>query len=93
MAFYMVQFRALQGAGEMIPVMVISVPVLLAITIPLAYWLSVPGRLGLEGLWAASLASFVVVTLATAAWYSTGRWKRRQLVIAPIPADEPIATP
>lgn len=93
MAFYMVQFRALQGAGEMIPVMVISVPVLLAITIPLAYWLSVPERLGLEGLWAASLASFVVVTLATAAWYSTGRWKRRQLVIAPIPADEPIATP
>ena len=80
MAVYMVQFRALQGAGEMLPVMVISVPILLAVTLPLAYWLSQPERLGLSGLWAASLASIVVVTFATAAWYATGRWKRRRLV-------------
>jgi Na+-driven multidrug efflux pump len=80
MAVYMVQFRALQGSGEMIPVMVISVPILLAITLPLAFLLSRPSLLGLEGLWAASLASIVIVTGATAAWYATGRWKKRRLV-------------
>jgi len=80
MAVYLVQFRALQGAGEMLPVMVISVPILLAITLPLAVWLSRPSLLGLSGLWAASLASIVIVTCATAAWYATGRWKKRRLV-------------
>lgn len=80
MAVYLVQFRALQGAGEMLPVMVISVPILLVVTFPLAWWLSRPEWLGLAGLWAASLASIVVVTLATGAWYATGRWKRRRLV-------------
>lgn len=85
MAVYMVQFRSLQGAGEMLAVMVISVPILLAVTLPLAYWLSSPARLGLSGLWAASLASIVVVTFATAAWYATGRWKQRRLVAQPAP--------
>jgi len=75
-----VQLRALQGAGEMLPVMVISVPILLAITLPLAVWLSRPSLLGLSGLWAASLASIVIVTCATAAWYARGRWKKRRLV-------------
>jgi Na+-driven multidrug efflux pump len=80
MAIYMVQFRALQGAGEMLPVMVISVPILLAVTLPLAFYLT-QTSLGLSGLWAASLASIVVVTCATAAWYATGRWKTQRLVL------------
>ncbi len=89
MTVYMVQFRALQGAGEMLPVMVISAPILLAVTLPLAVWLSRPSLLGLSGLWAASLVSIVVVTLATAAWYATGRWKKRRLVARP-PVEEPV---
>ncbi|MBW2266938.1 MAG: MATE family efflux transporter [Deltaproteobacteria bacterium] len=74
-AFYFVFFRALQGAGDMLVPMLISVGVSLVISVPLAHLLS--DAMGRQGLWLA----FLIAVLATAAgttWrVASGRWIRR----------------
>ncbi len=79
-AFYFVFLRALQGAGDFIVPMLISVGTAFLVTIPLAYGLALGTDLGPTGIWIAHLVSSVVTTLATAAWLATGRWTRRAVV-------------
>jgi putative MATE family efflux protein len=76
-AFYFVFLRALQGAGDMLVPMTISVVSTLFFSVPLAWFLSQHTDLGRVGLWVAFLASSVVSTLATGIRLASGSWARR----------------
>jgi len=76
-ALYAVFFRALQGAGDVVVPMAISLVSAFAIAVPLALLLTRFAELGPTGVWIASLASSAVGTAAMGAWLATGRWARR----------------
>jgi Na+-driven multidrug efflux pump len=71
--------RALDGAGNTMPAMVINLLTLWGIQIPLAWILSQLLGWGTNGLWAgisvANLANGVIFAL----WFQRGRWKHRQV--------------
>jgi putative MATE family efflux protein len=73
-ALYFVYFRALQGAGDMLVPMLISVGVSLGISVPLAYLLS--NTMGRQGLWLAFLITAAAVTAGTTWRVVSGRWIR-----------------
>ena len=75
-AFYFVFLRSLQGAGDMLVPMVISLGSTL-FAIPLAIALSLYTDLGRQGLWIAFLATSWLSTLGTGLRVATGRWARR----------------
>lgn len=76
-AFYFVFFRTLQGAGDVVVPMAITLGGNLFLAIPLGFGLVRLGGFGPEGIWIAFLVNSVVLTLATGAWMATGRWTRR----------------
>jgi putative MATE family efflux protein len=76
-AFYFVFLRALQGAGDMLVPMLISLCTALLFSIPLAVFLTQATDLGRTGIWIAFLASSAVGTLGMGARIATGRWTRR----------------
>ena len=78
-AFYFVFMRALQGAGDMLVPMAISLGNAFFVSVPLAYTLAHGLDLGPSGIWIAQLASSALVTVATGLWLATGRWTRRPL--------------
>jgi len=75
-AFYFVFLRSLQGAGDMLVPMVISLGSTL-LAIALAITLSLHTDLGRQGLWIAFLTSSWISTLGTGLRVATGRWARR----------------
>ncbi len=74
--FYFVFFRSLQGAGDMLIPMLISVGSTFLVSLPLAYVLTQFTDLGRQGLWIAILVSTAVTTLGTGARIASGRWTR-----------------
>jgi putative MATE family efflux protein len=76
-AFFAVFVRALQGAGDVVVPMAISLASAFAVAIPLALALTRGLGFGPAGVWIASLASSVASTAALGAWLATGRWARR----------------
>jgi putative MATE family efflux protein len=77
LTFAIVFSRAIEGAGDTLPVMVITAICLIAIGIPLAWWFS---RLwGTDGIWAAMMAADVLQGLGTLVVFRLGRWKRKPL--------------
>ena len=76
-AFQFVFMRSLQGAGDFVVPMLISVGNSLLLTIPLGWLLAHHTALGPTGLWISGLASSMVATLGTGLWLATGRWTRR----------------
>ena len=84
-AFYFVFLRALQGAGDVVAPMLISLSSSLLVAIPLAFALTRWWALGPTGIWIAFLTSSVVSTVATGLWLATGRWTRRAARYAPRP--------
>lgn len=77
--FYFVFFRSLQGAGDMLVPMLISLGSTFLVSLPLAYALTQFTDMGRQGLWIAILASTAVTTLGTGARIASGRWTRRAL--------------
>ena len=75
-AFYFVFLRSLQGAGDMLVPMAISLGSTL-LAIPLAITLSLHTDLGRQGLWIAFLTTSWLSTLGTGLRVATGRWARR----------------
>ena len=76
LAFSFVFFRALQGAGDVMVPMLISIGNALLITLPLGLYLSQSRGMGPDGLFIAQFVSGTVGTLITGAWLLTGRWTR-----------------
>ena len=74
LAFSFVFFRALQGAGDMLVPMLISVLNAVLLTLPLGIYLSESRGMGPEGLFIAQFASALIGTTLTGAWVLTGRW-------------------
>ncbi len=83
MGFNLVAMRALQGAGDFIVPMLISVGSTLAIGIPSAYLLAATH--GPTGIWMGSLIGTASSTAAMGAWLATGRWTRTGLALAVAP--------
>jgi putative MATE family efflux protein len=75
-AFYFVFLRSLQGAGDMLVPMAISLGSTL-LAIPLAITLALYTDLGRQGIWIAFLTSSWISTLGTGLRVATGRWARR----------------
>ncbi len=76
LAFSFVFFRALQGAGDVLVPMLLSIATALLLTLPLGLYLSQSRGMGPDGLFIAQFASATVGTLITGAWVLTGRWTR-----------------
>jgi len=76
-AFYFVFLRSLQGAGDFLVPMAISLGASLLVALPLAWALTRHTSLGPTGIWIAQLASSAVVTTGTGIWMAAGRWTRR----------------
>ncbi len=75
-AFFFVFMRTLQGAGDVIPPMLISLGTTLGLSVPLSSFLA--PRMGPTGIWTAFLLGSVVSTAGTGLWLATGRWTRRE---------------
>ena len=74
LAFYFVFFRALQGAGDVMVPMLLSLGSSLLFALPLGFYLSKTRGMGPDGLFVAQFASTALVTGVTGAWIATGRW-------------------
>lgn len=76
-AFQFVFMRSLQGAGDFVVPMLLSLGNSLLLTIPVGYALAYHTQLGPTGLWISAMASSGVSAVASGLWLSTGRWTRR----------------
>ena len=77
-AFYFIFMRSLQGAGDVLIPMAISLGTTFLVTFPIAWVLVRYTSLGATGIWQGQLVGSIVVTLGTGAWVATGRWARRE---------------
>jgi len=69
----------MRGAGDTLIPMVFSILSLWLIRIPLAWFLS--ARMGVEGIWWAIPAGWIVGLILSYAYYKSGRWKKKGVVI------------
>lgn len=74
LAFMFVFFRALQGAGDVVVPMAMSLLNSLLIALPLGFYLAKSRGMGPDGLFIANFVSTATATLAMGAWVATGRW-------------------
>ncbi len=79
-AIYFVLLRSLQGAGDFIVPMAISLSSTFFVTIPAAYLLS-RTELAHLGIWTALLMHNIVTLVATGYWMSKGNWLRRASLV------------
>jgi putative MATE family efflux protein len=77
MGFQSVLMNSLQGAGDTIPTMIISIITTWLITIPLAYFLPKYTSWGILSIRWAMTASAIVGALALVVYFRTGKWKTR----------------
>lgn len=76
---YFVFLRGLQGAGDVLVPMLLSLGNAVGFTLPLGVWLATDAGLGRgpEGVFLAQMIGAIAVTALTGAWLATGRWTRR----------------
>jgi putative MATE family efflux protein len=77
--FNFVLMSTLQGAGDTIPTMIISIVTTWLITMPLAYSLSRYTSWGVVTIRWAMTASVIVGALANIIYFRTGKWKTRRV--------------
>jgi len=80
-AFSIVLSRGLNGAGDTVSPMLITFLTLWGIQIPLAFFFSRVGGLGIEGVWWAIVAATVLNGLLIIGWFQLGRWKRLKVAV------------
>ena len=68
--------RALTGAGDTTPGMVITVLSLWGVQVPLAWYLKGLPALGVTGIWIAIALSAVLQGTLTLMYFATGRWQQ-----------------
>ena len=71
--------RALNGAGDSMSPMIITILSLWGLQVPLAVFLSRIWQPPTQGIWWAIVTAFVVQGLLVAGWFETGRWKHRKV--------------
>ena len=71
--------RALNGAGDTLVPMFITIACLWGLQVPLAVAMTRiwPGQI--DGIWLAIIAAMILHGLAVIAWFETGRWKTRSI--------------
>jgi Na+-driven multidrug efflux pump len=79
MGFMFVLMNSLQGAGDTVPTMVISIITTWVITIPLAYFLPRYTNWGAVSIRWVMTASMIVGALANLIYFRTGKWKTRRV--------------
>ncbi len=77
--FMFVLMNSLQGAGDTVPTMVISIITTWFITIPFAYFLPKWTNWGVIGIRWAMTASTLIGGLANVIYFRTGKWKTRRV--------------
>ena len=86
MGVAMVLMRALQGAGDFIVPMAISLGSTFLVNLPAAYALSRWTDMGPAGIWCGGLFGGIATLIATASWAATGRWTRgHRIIVEPSP--------
>jgi Na+-driven multidrug efflux pump len=71
--------QALNGTGDTVPPMVISLVASWAVTLPLAYFLPRVMDLGVLGVRWGLVGGLLVLAVASAAYFRLGRWKRKKV--------------
>ena len=71
--------RSLHGAGDTVAPMVITIITLWVFQVPFAILFSHIWDPATQGIWWAMAVAFVVQGVLVAAWYSTGRWKKKRV--------------
>jgi putative MATE family efflux protein len=71
--------RSINGAGDTIPTMLITIATLWGIQVPLAHYLAGVFEPATTGVWWSIAISNTLNGLITAAWFMTGRWKRLKI--------------
>lgn len=71
--------RALQGAGDTVPPMILTVISLWGLQVPLAIVFSRSWQPATQGIWWAIAIAIVVHGLMVMIWFQTGRWKRKDV--------------
>ena len=71
--------RALNGAGDSMAPMVITIITLWGFQVPLAIWFARLWQPATQGIWWAMAVAIVVQGLLVAAWFETGRWKKQRV--------------
>jgi putative MATE family efflux protein len=77
--FNFVLMQALQGAGDTVPTMIISIVTTWLITMPLAYFLPKVTDWGFIGICWAMALSVVAGAVANVIYFRTGKWKIRRV--------------
>jgi putative MATE family efflux protein len=71
--------RALNGAGDSVAPMVITILTLWGFQVPLARWFSHLWDPATQGIWWAIVVATVLNGVMVAAWFRTGRWKHKRV--------------
>jgi Na+-driven multidrug efflux pump len=79
MGFMFVLMNSLQGAGDTLPTMIISIITTWVITIPLAYYLPKHTSWGAAGIRWAMTTSMITGALANIIYFRMGKWKTRRV--------------
>ncbi|MCK4423365.1 MAG: MATE family efflux transporter [Candidatus Omnitrophica bacterium] len=79
MAMGIILSRSLNGAGDTVSPMFISLVCLWGVQVPLALFLTRLPSLGLTGVWWAIVISNLLQGTITAVWFSLGRWKNKRV--------------
>ena len=77
--FFFVFLRSLQGAGDFLVPMALSIGNSLLLTIPIAFAVARHTTLGPTGIWATQLGTTLLITVAMGLRLRSGRWARRAL--------------
>ena len=77
LAFVAVLMNSLQGAGDTVPPMIISLTAVMIITLPLAYFLPRMTDLGVLGIRWAMASEMIAQALAFILYFRTGKWKTK----------------
>lgn len=71
--------RSMNGAGDTVPTMLITIITLWGVQVPLAYYLAGIIEPATTGVWWSIAIANTLNGLITAIWFSIGRWKRKKV--------------
>lgn len=93
-ALIFVSSGVVNGAGQTMVPMIVTLISLWAVRVPLAWWMSQHTPLRTKGIWLAMAIGFLVTGGVNYMYYLSGRWKKAAAKLqSPPPAEEPLPAP